>query len=478
MPDVTVTPSTVSVTVSGRPPLANAESAGLTSTQWNYVFNNAVNTIENASDDARVWGNSILGGGNSVFPNRMYGYTSLRTIAGGYNNIIGTAGSTDENECINSQILAGSHGRIVSFLSNRVRKVSHGTIVGGAFNEIRNGDFGAIVGGRNNLIEEKEAFFTAGEFADVADGFCAFIGGGYGNSVNGYEGVVCGGRSNIVECKNSSIVGGASNAIAGAHNFVNELPVNSYQRGFIGGGYQNSMTSSSSSSIVGGEGNTMNESPAGELDGAGSHFFIGGGKSNKIARSSTGFPLVTDCSYSSILGGWANIVNNYAGTVIGGTDNQVQATYAVSFGRDARARLAGALTQGGKKFSAVGDAQSSVLVLKAQTTSSASVVMLSHDASLAVPSDTTWAFRMLIVARNTNNAVAESAAYEVTGCVDNQGGTVALVGTPGVTVLAEDVAAWNVSVAVSGSNLEISCTGETSKTINWVGRLTLAEVTG
>jgi len=478
VPEVTVTPSTVSVTVSGTPPISNAGSAGLTSTQWNYVFNNAVNTIEHSSDDARVWGNSILGGGNSVFPNRMYGYTSLRTIAGGYNNIIGTSESTDENECINSQILAGSHGRIVSLLADRIRKVSHGTIVGGAFNEIHNGDFGVIVAGRNNVIEEKPAFFTAGEFADVADGYSGFIGAGYGNTLYGYEGVICGGRANVVECKNSSIVGGANNSVNGPHNFVAQLPVNSYERGFIGGGYQNSMTSASSSSIVGGELNTINEAPAGESDGAGSHFFIGGGKSNRIARATSGFPLVTDCSYSSIVGGWANLVNNYAGTVIGGTDNQVQATYAVSFGRDARARLAGALTQGGKKFSATGDAQSSVLVLKAQTTSSTPVVMLSHDASLAVPSDTTWAFRFLIVARNTNNSVAESAAYEASGCIDNQSGTVALVGTPLVSAIAEDVGAWNVTVAASGGNLEISCTGETSKTINWVGRLTLAEVTG
>ena len=53
-----------------------------------------------------------------------------------------------------------------------------------------------------------------------------------------------------------------------------------------------------------------------------------------------------------------------------------------------------------------------------------------------------------------------------------------IVGTPTVTTVAEDVAAWDVAVAVGGSTLQFNVTGEVGKTIRWVGRLEISEVTG
>jgi hypothetical protein len=479
--EVTVSPTSLSVSVSGTAPsLGGASSLGVTSTQLNYVFNNAVNEIQDADTDSRVWGNAILGGGNSVYPNKILGYSSLRTICGGYNNIIGTLGTTDENETINSQILAGSHGRIVSLLDSATTKVSHGTIAGGAFNEIRNGDYGIILGGRNNIVQEKEGYLTPGEYATVANGFCAIV-GGYGNTAYGYGSGVFSGINNISECKTSAVVGGQSNAINMPLSLDGGIgnPANATMEGsFIGGGYQNQMNAAGLSVIVGGSLNIINEIPAGDGNSAGSYLAIGGGRSNKIARSSSGFPLVTDCSYSVIAGGYGNLVNNYAGTILGGQDNQVQATYATAFGRDGRARIAGALTQGGQKFSAVGDAQTSVLAIKCQTTNNTATTMTSMGSAPVIPTDTTWTFRAIIAARNTNNSVQESAAYEVIGCIDNHAGTVGFVGTPSVTVVGEDVAGWDVSVSTASAELRIQATGENSKTINWVGRLELAEVTG
>jgi hypothetical protein len=246
----------------------------------------------------------------------------------------------------------------------------------------------------------------------------------------------------------------------------------------ICGGYLNSIQAANSTVIAGGQGNLVNEIPAGDGVTAGSWIAIGGGRTNKVARASTGFPLVSDCSYSVIVGGYGNLVNNYAGTILGGQDNQVQATHATAFGRDGRARIAGALTQGGQKFSAVGDAQTSVLAIKCQTTNNTATTMTSMGSAPVIPTDTTWTFRAIIAARNTNNSVQESAAYEVIGCIDNHAGTVGFVGTPSVTVVGEDVAGWDVSVSTASAELRIQATGENSKTINWVGRLELAEVTG
>lgn len=482
MPDVTVTPTTVSVSVGGTPPsIGGVTSAGTTATQLNYIFNNAVNEIQDAATDSRVWGNNIFGGGNSVFPNKILGYSSLRTIVGGYNNIIGTLGETDENETINSQILAGSHGRIVSDLSLATTPASHGTIAGGAFNEIRNGDFGIVAGGRDNRIFEKQGYENAGEYALVANGFCACIAGGYSNQANGNIAFIGGGQANIAECKGSSIGGGYGNAVLIPLSLVNGIggvgnP--SMENSCISGGSQNSIQAANASNIAGGQLNFINEVPPGDGETAGSWIAIGGGRSNKVARASTGFALVTDCSYSIICGGYGNLVNHYAGTILGGQDNQIQATFATAFGRDARARNAGAFTQGAQKFSAVGDAQTSVYAIKCQTTNNTATTLTSMGVAPVIPTDTTWAFRALIAARNTNNSVQESAAYEVVGCIDNHAGTVGFVGTPSVTVVGEDVAAWDVTVSTASAELRIQATGETSKTINWVGRLELSEVTG
>lgn len=478
--EVTVSPTSLSVSVSGTAPsLGGASSLGVTSTQLNYVFNNAVNEIEDADTDSRVWGNSILGGGNSANPNIIYGASSLRTIVGGYNNQIGPLQTASENETINSQILGGSHARVISFLADATTPVSHATVVGGAYNEVRNGDFGIILGGRNNRIQEKAGYLAAGEYATMANGFCAIV-GGYQNQVNGYGAAVFSGLNNICENKASVVVGGEQNQINFPLSLVNGAgnggDVMSHSS--IGGGYLNKMNAAGLSVICGGSENIINEIPAGDGNSAGSYLAIGGGRSNKIARSSSGFPLVTDCSYSVIAGGYGNLVNNYAGTILGGQDNQVQATYATAFGRDGRARIAGAFTQGGQKFSAVGDAQTSVLAIKCQTTNNTATTMTSMGSAPVIPTDTTWTFRAIIAARNTNNSVQESAAYEVLGCIDNHGGTVGFVGTPSVTVVGEDVAGWDVSVSTASAELRIQATGENSKTINWVGRLELAEVTG
>ncbi|WP_275560946.1 hypothetical protein, partial [Pseudomonas sp. 2(2015)] len=53
-----------------------------------------------------------------------------------------------------------------------------------------------------------------------------------------------------------------------------------------------------------------------------------------------------------------------------------------------------------------------------------------------VPTDTTWAFSALVVARRTD-VDGDNAAFEIKGCVKRDAGsTTALVGTPTVTSLA------------------------------------------
>lgn len=454
--------------------LTNTSATGTVSTQLNYCFNTAVNSIQGAGTSGNVWANTISGGGNSSQPNLIRGDTSLRTIAGGYDNIIGrdaVANPSDGTATIQSQILCGAHNRIFLngdlsqavqiAVNNGATHPSHGTIAGGSYHQIRNGDYGFIGGGTNSVIQEKNGF------ADVADGQGAFIGAGFKNIAYGRQSVIGGGNSNINECINATIGGGLNNRILTPKD-SSATPVTK-GGSTICGGSSNTINCSGQAVICGGEQNSISAN-SGTVD-RGLYGFIGGGVSNQIATT-------LYSPYSVICGGFSNTVNNQYSTVLGGRQNDMQSLYCTGFGYQAKATNYGAFVQGGKAFAAAGDAQSSVYVIKCQTSSATAVAMATIDQPLTIPTDTTWTFKCLIAARNTNNAVQESAAYEVIGCIDNHAGTVAFVGTPTVTVIAEDVAAWNVTVTTASSQLQINGVGEAAKTINWVGRLVLTEVTG
>lgn len=427
--------------------LRGVSASGLSS-QLNYLFNNESNVIEFAGTGSNCWGNVISGGGNSVNKNIIYGNTSLRTISGGYNNVIGVQGA-DNNDTIASTIAGGAHHRIGLNLDNTFNVVTpsgtiapdHSTISGGSYNLIANGDYGTISGGTTNTLYETNATWSRGDYAT--------IGGGTLNIASGNNSTIAGGNTNKVETSGGVIAGGNDNQIVGPAEGANVK---------------------NSAGIASGSSNVIRCS---------GQAVIAGGQANEIGGS-----LTSDLgSWCSISGGFQNTIGvaNYAvfSAIAGGRNNKVEAQACLAAGHGAQAlNTNGAFVFGGGTFANVGDAQSTVYVIKIETTNATATAMTSMGSSLFIPNDTTWAFKCLIVARNVNSST-ESAAYEVTGCIDREsGGTVALVGTPTVTVIAEDVAAWNVTVSAGGNNLVINCTGEAAKTIRWVGRLELAEVTG
>ena len=101
---------------------------------------------------------------------------------------------------------------------------------------------------------------------------------------------------------------------------------------------------------------------------------------------------------------------------------------------------------------------------------------LQDPTGLAVPNDTTWMFTTYVVARRPD-ADNESAAYWIQGAIDNNAGTVALVGAVQVTAI-EDTVAWNATVAAIGGRMVIRCTGEAAKTIFWNAVTHIVQVSG
>lgn len=441
---------------------------------YNYEGNSAINTIESGVNSQA----NTCFGGYAGQPNQILGLSGYRTISGGYDNVIGRLStSVALDNCVASTISGGAHHRIRRPLNTSDKDATntvviptnsptaayptHGFIGGGSYCYIHNGDDGIIIGGFCNSIAGSVAI--GGTNAYQYSGHYAFIGGGSFNGVNGTQSCIVGGSNNKIDSPLSAIGGGSTNIISQS-GFASVL-----SGGTIAGGLNNEIRQGSSSCIGGGNGNKIGQ--ASLANDWGSYCVIGGGLNNFVGTTAYSWG-------AAVLSGWNNEAQNEYATVVGGRYNQALKQYTTAIGKEAKANIDGAFTQASAMFSAVGDAQSSVLVIKAQTTTATAVTLTSMSAALAVPSDTAWAFRCLIVARATASDL--NGAYQVTGLVKNNAGTVALVGTPTVTTLAEDTgaAAWNVTVAVSGVNLQIQGTGAASTTINWVGRLELSEVTG
>ena len=181
-------------------------------------------------------------------------------------------------------------------------------------------------------------------------------------------------------------------------------------------------------------------------------------------------------------GGYNNTASGYYSTISGGRVNAATADYSIICGgRNAKADKYGQRAHASGMFAAQGDIQTSVLVARRSTTTDtpAELFLDGSAARCTIAADTTWAFRIMVVARRTD-ADNESAAYEFVGCIDNNAGTTALVGSVTTTVVAEDTVGWDCAVTADNTNdaLIITVTGEASKTVRWGARIELTEVTG
>ncbi len=159
---------------------------------------------------------------------------------------------------------------------------------------------------------------------------------------------------------------------------------------------------------------------------------------------------------------------------------------ALATGARSNARLIGTHAHASGRILADGDAQTIVAPVMRQTTDATLTELTLEGATpgvnsrLVLQDDTCWTFSILVVVRNL--AGGENAAYAFEGIIkrDTGAGTTALVGFITKTVLAEDVAAWDVTVDADSSagSLRVRATGEAAKTINWFARVTLSEVAG
>jgi hypothetical protein len=479
---------------------------------------------------------TLSGGQNSYLKESPHA-----TVGGGLRNWIqaSRAGTIagGENNKINWPILVVNpvnHATIGGGLGNFIDFEAHAaTIAGGSDNSIwRQSPNATISGGRGNSIAQEGRNSTiSGGISNTMDFTCdhSTIGGGMANFIGDHArySTIAGGVWNTIKrlSDRSAIGGGHINTIeegshsstiaGGSYNHIWENATNST----ISGGAQNLIWSNSFSSTIGGGrfNDILSNSP---------YAVIGGGYSNKVsslARSATiaggsanaiefngdyagigagSENLISNAWYSTVSGGQANAIWAFAdyssigggrgnrmeggavhATIGGGYQNTIKSTadYAtIPGGSRAMATNYGQMAYASGAFSADGDAQSSLFVLR-RSTANATTTPLYLDGGAAsermrIPADATWAFDILIIART---AGGDSAGYHIRGTIENNAGVVALAGAPAKTVLNEDDATWDANVVADNINdaLVINVNGDATDTVRWVAKVRTVEVT-
>ena len=427
-------------------------------TYGGFIGGGTVNVIQTNSQNAAIGGgehntimtnayDSTISGGTG---NSIQGWAFQSTIGGGGGNIISNNASYST--------IGGGAGNVIQGWAN-------GSSIGaGEGNVIQtNSDYSTIGGGDLNLIQVNALYAAiAGGASNTVSAFAtnSFIGGGAMNTIqtNATASTIAGGINNTIQpnAGDAAIGGGSGNTVqTNADNAT------------IAGGLNNTIQFNDfHSAIGGGSGNSikMNTSDA----------VIGGGAANSIQ---------SNANYSVISGGHFNTINSntFSAVIGGGEFNAISngATYAVIPGGSRAAAIHyGQFAFASGDFSASGDAQASVYVLRGQA-NSASFNSLYLDGSsqmLTVPTGAVWAFDILVVGGINGSA---SAAFKITGAIRNYGGTVAFIGTPTVTSLGADTGAstWNAQVAVNSGALDVQAKGTGSTYVSWVANVRTVEVT-
>lgn len=90
-------------------------------------------------------------------------------------------------------------------------------------------------------------------------------------------------------------------------------------------------------------------------------------------------------------------------------------------------------------------------------------------ATVAIPTNTTVLFLLMITARRTGGSAGttgDAAGYVLAGSAKNIAGTVTIVGQS-LLFTAEDQAAWTAALAVSSTNILVQVTGAANNNIDW-----------
>lgn len=253
----------------------------------------------------------------------------------------------------------------------------------------------------------------------------------------------------------------------------------------IGGHSNNVATFGGGATIAGGVNNRVDNDYAAIGGGLGNKALggfsvVGGGQLNVAAFGGTtvcgGDSNRADRQYATVGGGQGNLASADLATVPGGS-------WAIASHYGQLAYASGRFGTGETR----GDAQSSVFVLRAQSTGTGTVELFldGNSQRMTVPTGSTWTFEALIVGNNIGIGVetGTSAGYRIAGVVTNDGGTTRFVGaSPATTTLGADAAAttWVVTAGIHAASnalvINAKGNGNSINHFRWVATVRTVEL--
>src|SRR5574343_93534 len=189
---------------------------------------------------------------------------------------------------------------------------------------------------------------------------------------------------------------------------------------------------------------------------------------------------LTDGNYGTIIGS-NNDHRGLRGTIVG-DDNYIHTNIADSIvlGRYGYCRINNSLVFTGVRRSVTGDSQSSYRVGYRTTTNATPATITASFYPSGSTGPSTMLYEVDVVARQTagsSGTVGDSKGWLLRAIATLSGSTLTQVGTTTNTVIGESTgaSAWTCTLNFSSSSA-ILCTGETNKTMAWVGLLKIVEI--
>lgn len=260
-----------------------------------------------------VFGGTISGGGQDIFPNRVTDYYG--TVGGGLNN---QAGNND-TFLTNSEVatVSGGAGNIASGM---------GATISGGEENTASGDESTVSGGIYNTASGQEATISGG-YVNLANGTRSTVGGGNTNTASGGHSTIGGGAYNRAFGEYSIICGGSDNTTAGNNSTVSggEFNAATAEYTYVGGGSQN-YASAAYSTIAGGGPTDPENNPTTTNNLATDNYCtIGGGGNNQAGNNDSNFQ---NSNYATVSGGESNKASSWYANVSGGQNNVASNTNA------------------------------------------------------------------------------------------------------------------------------------------------------
>ena len=340
---------------------------------------------------------------------------------------------------------------------------------GGSY-DVASGNYGVISGGQNNAATNTHTT-VAGGFLNSSTGVASVNSGGYANISSNIYSTVGGGRENLASGARSTISGGQNNIASSTH-------------AIISGGQSNTASTGSHATVVGGYGNTSsgsNSISGGNQNVSSGAYSVSFGYSNSATGQSTvtiGQGNAATNSFATAIG-----VNNVARapqsiTLGANSETQSNASSSATIGSRTNAYLYGQFAHAADRFSALGDAQQSILVArKSDTLASAATTILSLDGTgttnLIIPygNNRLWAAKItatafVSAAVGTTLVLGDSYMAEYTVLFKRVAGTSSVVGTNAGNIISDPNMISSTFTFSAGASQELAITFKAPTTSN------------